>query len=252
MADPLVRRFRRRDGTELAYREIGDGRPLVLIHGFFSNATVNWIRYGHAAALAAGGHRVVMPDLRAHGDSAAPHDPSAYPPDVLADDGFALIDHLDLADYDLGGYSLGARTTIRMLARGARPGRAIVAGMDLDGIVDAAAGNAYFRRVLTNPSAFERGSSEWMADAFLRSTGGDPVALLHLLDTTVDTPREDLARIETPTLVAVGADDPARRSAEDLANALPNGRLVELPGNHMSAVTKPDLAAAIGDFLDER
>jgi pimeloyl-ACP methyl ester carboxylesterase len=252
MADPLVRRFRGRDGTELAYREIGDGRPLVLIHGLFSNATVNWIRYGHAAALAAGGHSVVMPDLRAHGDSAAPHDPSAYPPDVLADDGFALIDHLGLADYDLGGYSLGARTTTRMLARGARPGRAIVAGMGLDGIIDAAASNAYFRRVLTNPGAFERGSSEWMADAFLRSTGGDPVAMLHLLDTTVNTPREDLARIETPTLVAVGADDPARRSAEDLANAMPKGRFVELPGNHMSAVTKPDLAAAIGDFLDER
>ena len=252
MADLPVRRFRGRDGAELAYREIGDGRPLVLIHGFFSTATVNWVRYGHAAALAARGHRVVMPDLRAHGDSAAPHDPSAYPPDVLADDGFALIDHLGLVEYDLGGYSLGARTTIRMLARGARPGRAIVAGMGLDGIVDAAAGNAYFRRVLTNPGTFERGSSEWMADAFLRSTGGDPVALLHLLDTTVDTPREDLARIETPTLVAVGADDPARRSAEELATALPSGRFVELPGNHMSAVTKPDLAAAIGDFLDER
>jgi pimeloyl-ACP methyl ester carboxylesterase len=252
MADLPVRRFLGRDGTELAYREIGDGRPLVLIHGFFSTATVNWIRYGHAAAIAGRGHRVVMPDLRAHGDSAAPHDPSAYPPDVLADDGFALIDHLGLADYDLGGYSLGARTTIRMLARGATPGRSVVAGMGLDGIVDAAAGNTYFRRVLTNPGTFERGSSEWMADAFLRSTGGDPVALLHVLDTTLDTPREDLARIETPTLVIVGTHDPARRSAEDLANALPSGRFVELPGNHMSAVTKPDLGLAIADFLDER
>jgi pimeloyl-ACP methyl ester carboxylesterase len=252
MAGFPVRRFRGRDGTELAYRETGDGRPLVLIHGFFSTATVNWVRYGHAATLAARGHRVVMPDLRAHGDSAAPHDPAAYPPDVLADDGFALIEHLGLTEFDLGGYSLGARTTIRMLARGATPGRAIVAGMGLDGIVGAVAGNAYFRRVLTNPGTFERGSSEWMAEAFLRSTGGDPVALLHLLDTTVDTPPEDVARIATPMLVAVGADDPARRAAEALASALPGGRLVELPGNHMSAVTKPDLGLAIADFLDER
>jgi pimeloyl-ACP methyl ester carboxylesterase len=252
MADPLVRRFRGRDGTELAYREIGDGRPLVLIHGLFSNATVNWIRYGHAAALAAGGHRVVMPDLRAHGDSAASHNPSAYRADVLADDGLALIDHLGLVAFDLGGYSLGARATIRMLVRGTAPGRAVVAGMGLDGILDTVAGNAYFRRVLTNPGTFERGSSEWMAEAFLRSTGGDPVALLHVLDTTVDTPREDVARIETPTLVAVGGDDPARRSAEALASVLPSGRLVELPGNHMSAVTKPDLGLAIADFLDER
>jgi len=249
-ADLSVHRFRGRDGAELAYRETGRGRPLVLIHGYFSTATVNWVRFGHAATLAARGHRVVMPDLRGHGDSAAPHEASAYPPDVLADDGFALLEHLELTDYDLGGYSLGARTTIRMLVRGATPGRAAVAGMGLDGIVDANASIAYFRRVLANPGTFERGSPEWMAEAFLQTVGGDPVALLLVLDTSVDTLRGALAHIDTPTLVAVGADDEARRSAEALATALPNGRFVELPGNHMSAVTKPDLGVAIADFLD--
>ncbi|MFC7731465.1 alpha/beta fold hydrolase [Actinomadura keratinilytica] len=121
MTDLPVRHFQGRDGVDLAYREVGEGRPLVLIHGYFSTATVNWIRYGHAAELAARGHRVIMPDLRAHGDSGKPHDPAAYPPDVLADDGFALLDALGLTDYDLGGYSLGARTVVRMLARGATP-----------------------------------------------------------------------------------------------------------------------------------
>jgi pimeloyl-ACP methyl ester carboxylesterase len=249
-ADLPVHRFRGSDGVELAYREVGDGRPLVLIHGYFSNATVNWVRFGHAAALAARGHRVVMPDLRGHGDSAKPHEASAYPADVLADDGLALIRHLGLADYDLGGYSLGARTTVRMLVRGATPGRAVVAGMGLDGIVDTGAGNASFRRVLENLGTFEHGSSEWMTEAFLKSAGGDPDALIHILDTAVDTPREALARIETPTLVAVAAHDDARSSAAALADALPNVRLVELPGNHMSAVTKPDLGLAIADFLE--
>src|SRR3954470_9511620 len=91
-----VQYFRSGDGLRLAYREMGEGRPVVLIHGFFSTASVNWVRYGHAAKVAARGYRVVMPDLRAHGDSAKPHDVSAYPPDVLADDGFALIEHLGL------------------------------------------------------------------------------------------------------------------------------------------------------------
>src|SRR5262249_50752572 len=98
--------FQARDGRRLAYRGLGQGRPLVLIHGFFSTASVNWLRYGHAAKIAARGYRVVMPDLRGHGDSAKPHDASAYPRDVLADDGFALIEHLKLTEYDLGGYSL--------------------------------------------------------------------------------------------------------------------------------------------------
>ena len=58
--------------------------------------------------LAGQGYRVILPDLRGHGDSARPHDPAAYPPDALADDGLALIEQLGLTDYDLGGYSLGA------------------------------------------------------------------------------------------------------------------------------------------------
>src|SRR5882757_6277638 len=244
-----IHHFRSRDGLELAYREMGTGRPLVLIHGFFSTAMVNWVRYGHAAKIAARGYRVIMPDLRGHGDSAKPHEAADYPPDVLADDGFALVEHLELTDYDLGGYSLGARTTVRMLARGATPGSAILAGMGLDGIIHTAGRGAHFRRILANLGTFKPGSAEWMAEAFLKTVGGDPVALLRILDTFVDTPREALARIEMPTLVLAGAEDDDNGSAEALSAALPDGRYVAVPGNHMSAVTKPELGAAIADFL---
>src|SRR4051794_23315466 len=119
------------DGVRLAWHELGEGPPVVLLHGLFSNAETNWIRFGHAAAIAAKGFRVVMPDLRAHGQSAAPHAAAAYPPDVLAEDGFALIRHLELTEYDLGGYSLGARTSVRMAIMGAQPRRLVVAGMGL-------------------------------------------------------------------------------------------------------------------------
>jgi pimeloyl-ACP methyl ester carboxylesterase len=244
-----VRYFEGRDGTRLAYRETGDGRPLLLIHGFFSTATVNWVRYGHAALIAAHGYRVVMPDLRGHGDSAKPHDAAAYPPDVLADDGFALVEHLKLTDYDLGGYSLGGRTTVRMLARGARPGRAIVSGAGWEGVVDTGGRGTYFRNLLTNLGTFPRGSAEWMSEAFLKTVGGDPVALLHVLDTFVDTPQMDLAKIETPILVLMGSEDHDTGSGRQLAAALPRARYQEMPGNHMSAVTKPDLGAAIAEFL---
>lgn len=249
MVDLPIRHFQGRDGAELAYREVGEGRPLVLIHGYFSTATVNWVRYGHVSTIAARGYRVIMPDLRGHGDSAKPHEAAAYPPDVLTDDGFALIEQLGLTDYDLGGYSLGGRTTIRMLARGATPRRAIVAGMGLEGIVHTGGRSAYFRRILGNLGTFERGSSEWMAEAFLKTVGGDPVALLHVLGTFVDTPREALAHIGVPTLVLVGAEDGDNGSAQALAAALPDGRYAAVPGNHMSAVTRPELGAAIADFL---
>jgi pimeloyl-ACP methyl ester carboxylesterase len=251
MMDLPVHYFQGRDGVKLAYREMGQGRPLVLIHGFFSTAMVNWVRYGHMSKIAARGYRVILPDLRGHGDSAKPHDAAAYPPDVLTDDGFALIEQLGLTEFDLGGYSLGARTTIRMLVRGATPGRAIVAGMGLEGILHTGGRSVYFERILSNPGSFERGSSEWMSEAFLKTVGGDPAALLRVLDTFVDTPREALSGIGTPTLVLTGAQDGDNGSAEALAAALPDGRYAVVPGNHMSAVTKPELGAAIADFLGD-
>ena len=82
---------------------MGAGRPLVLLHGLLGSGA-QLADSGPARTLAAQGHQVILPDLRGHGDSARPHDPACYPPDVLADDRLALIDHLGLDDYDLGGY----------------------------------------------------------------------------------------------------------------------------------------------------
>jgi pimeloyl-ACP methyl ester carboxylesterase len=246
---PPVQYFKSRDGLDLAYRVMGTGRTVILIHGYFSTATVNWIRYGHAAKIAALGLRLVMPDLRGHGDSAKPQTSAYYPHDVLADDGFALIEHLNLTDYDLGGYSLGARTTVRMLARGATPGRAILGGMGLEGIFHTQGRGGYFRNILTHLGQHKPGSAEWLAEAFLKTVGGDPVALLHVLDTFADTPRETVATIQTPTLVVCGMEDQDNGSAEQLATALPHGHYVSIPGNHMSAVTKPELGAAMAEFL---
>jgi len=237
------------DGVRLAWHELGEGRPVLLLHGLFSNAETNWIKFGHAAVLAAHGFRVIMPDLRAHGQSAAPHDPAAYPPDVLAEDGFALVRHLGLKEYDLGGYSLGARTAARMAIKGAAPRRLVIAGMGLRGMLDTQRRSAHFRHVLTGMGTHARGSPEWLAEAFLKTTGGDPAALLPLLDSFVDSSEAELRAIAMPTLVLSGAEDQDNGPAEALADLLPDARYVEVPGNHMSAVTKPEFGRAVADFL---
>lgn len=237
------------DGVALAWHEVGEGRPVLLLHGLFSDAETNWIRFGHAAEIAGRGFRVIMPDLRAHGHSAKPHDASAYPPDILAKDQLALIAHLGLEDYDLGGYSLGARTAARMVILGARPRRLILSGMGLSGLLETGDRAGHFRAILTGLGAHPRGSPEWLAEAFLKTTGGDPEALLPLLGSFVDSTEAELAAIGVPTLVVQGAEDDDNGSAEDLARLIPGARFVEVPGNHMSAVTKPDLGRAMADFL---
>jgi pimeloyl-ACP methyl ester carboxylesterase len=244
-----TRSFTSSDEVRLVWHETGEGRPVVLLHGLFSNAETNWIKFGHAALIAARGFRVVMPDLRAHGDSAAPHDPACYPPDILARDGLELIAHLGLNDYDLGGYSLGARTSVRMVIDGARPRRLVVSGMGLRGLLRTGSRSGHFRKVLEGMGKHERGSPEWLAEAFLKTTGGDPKALLPLLGSFVDSSEEELRAIAMPTLVLSGAEDQDNGPAVDLARLLPDATFVEIPGNHMSAVTKPGLGQAIADFL---
>ncbi len=236
-------------GLPIAVHCMGEGRAVVLIHGYFSNAFTNWIRYGHAAQIAARGFRVIMPDLRGHGDSGKPHDAAAYPPDALMADGLALIEQLNLTDYDLGGYSLGARTVVRMLANGATPRRVVLSGMGLEGLLHTAGRGGYFHHVLTNLGSFERGSAEWMTEAFLKTTKGDAQALLRVLDTFVDTPREAIAAISPPVLVVSGVDDDDNGSSQAVANLVQNGRFVSIPGNHMSAVMRKELGQEIADFL---
>jgi pimeloyl-ACP methyl ester carboxylesterase len=106
-----------------------------------------------------------------------------------------------------------------------------------------------FRNVLTGLGTHERGSPAWMAEAFLKTTGVDPQAMLPLLDSFVDSTEDELRELRIPTLVGSGAEDDDNGPAQELAEILPLGRYESVPGNHMSAVTRPELGRAIADFL---
>jgi pimeloyl-ACP methyl ester carboxylesterase len=217
-----------RYGPGLAYRDVGAGRPLVLLHGLAGDGSM-W----RAEEFA--GFRVIRPDFRGHGSSAKPHDEAAYPPDVLTDDTLGLIEHLGLDDYDLGGYSLGARIVVRMLVRGATPRRAIAGGQGLREVrgIGGGAGER-FRRMVASGAQFPH---------------LDPVAVLHALESVVPTPVEALASVTVPALVVIGAADERAASGRQLADAFPHGTYAEVPGDHGRAATSPELIAAMLDFL---
>src|ERR1044072_7229206 len=132
MSEAVAHQWTASDGVELAYHEFGDCRPVILLHGLFSDAQMNWIKFGHAERIAARGYRVIIPDLRAHGVSGKPHDPANYPSDILVRDLTDLIAHLGLEEFDLGGFSLGSRTTIDAVSSGGRAGKAVLAGTGVD------------------------------------------------------------------------------------------------------------------------
>jgi pimeloyl-ACP methyl ester carboxylesterase len=246
-------RFAGQDGAQLAYRETGSGRPLILLHGFLGTGS-SWLEPGPADTLVEQGYRLVLPDLRGHGESTRSHDPRLYPPDVLVDDGFALIEHLGLGagQYDLGGYSLGGRIVARMLARGAEPGRAVVAGQGLSKVSGPQGGGATQRALtaLVDGVALDPGSPDARMAHWIGQLGADPQALQLLFDSLVPTPENSLQRITTPTLVVIGDAD-ERSDADELAALLTAGRYVRVPGGHGDAFTAPEFAAAITAFLTE-
>lgn len=202
----------------------------MLLHGFTSTSSV-WLHNGPSAALAEHGYRVILPDLRGHGDSARPHDAASYPSDVLVDDGLALVEWLGLADYDLGGHSIGARTVLRMLVRGARPARAVVIGQGLGSVTR------------------ER-SPDAAVPPMIAESDGDPQALLQVLGSLVATPEAALTRIAVPTLVATGDEDTVDGPA--LAATLPDARFARVPGDHVTSLAAPELATALVAFLGGR
>jgi pimeloyl-ACP methyl ester carboxylesterase len=249
-----VLRFLGRDGVRLAYREVGSGRPLVLLHGFMGTGQ-HWLDRGPATALVEQGFRLVLPDFRGHGLSERSHDPRAYPPDVLADDGLALIEYLGLGagEYDLGGYSLGGRIVVRMLARGAEPGRAVVAGQGLAKISGPQGGGTTQRALtaLVDGSVFDPDSTEAQISHWVATLEADPTALLRVLDSLIATPETELRQITAPTLVVIGDRD-ERADADQLAALLPAGHFANVPGGHESAFTAPEFAAALRAFLADR
>lgn len=240
------------DGARLAIHTEGEGRPVILLHGLFSSAQMNWIKWGHGARLAAAGFRAIMLDFRVHGDSDAPQDAAAYPPGVLVRDVAALAEHLRLepGGFDLVGFSLGARTAIHTVAHGIlEPRRLCICGMGVAGLAGWARRGDHFKRVIDEFDTIKPGDPAYAARTFLKSQGVDRVAARLLLDAMDDFDVARLSGITMPTAVICGDEDQDNGSAEDLAALLPDARYIAVPGTHMNSVTKPDLGIAIADFL---
>ncbi len=242
------------DGTRIALHRMGpdegQGRPVLMLHGLFSSAEMNWVKFGHAALLADNGFECLMPDWRVHGESDAPNDPALYSPGVLVRDTLQIVEVLGLDDYDLVGFSLGARTAASAVIAGLSPRRLVLGGMGIEGLSNWETRSAFFVDMIDRFDEIERGDPAFLAKSFMKGQGIDPVAARLLLTQGVeDIAMEDLAKITMPTLVLIGDEDRDNGSPEKLRDALPDAEMAIIPGNHMGSVTKKDMGRAILEFL---
>ena len=238
------------DGTNIALHRMGEGRTVLMFHGLFSSAQMNWVKFGHAALLAQNGFECIMPDWRVHGDSDAPTDPALYSPGVLVRDALHIVETLGLEDYDLVGFSLGARTATSAVIAGLTPRRLVLGGMGIEGLSNWQQRSAFFVDMIDRFDEIERGDPAFMAKSFMKAQGIDRAAARLLLTQGVeDIDIAQLSRISMPTLVLIGDEDRDNGSPEKLRDALPDATMAVVPGNHMGSVTKADMGRAILEFL---
>lgn len=235
------------DGCRIAYTEYGSGRPVVLLHGFIVDATLNWSSTGLVDRLVEGGYRVVAPDARGHGASGKPHSPAAYGGDALVKDVAALLDHLGVDEVALVGYSMGADTAVRVAVYDTRV-RAVVAGGVGGDLSDPAdLDRAEVARAIRGSQSAARSPLADLAAAL----DGDELALAALFEGVGRQGSPRFESITCPCLVIRGDDDEmSGGTAEALAELLPHGKALALPGlDHLATVFDPRFSAGVTTFL---
>lgn len=240
------------DGVELAYSSAGDGAPVLLIHGFASNSEKTWTSTGWIDALNEAGYRTIALDCRGHGKSQKLHDPNAYSMELMADDARRLLDHLDIEEAHVFGYSMGARVSLLLGA---------VEGGRIQTVTMGALGGNMRDRMLSRghlESNRKRDGADRVVMKTLksfqelaRSSGSDFRALAACLRAARGPLSQDLLRrILAPSLVVSGTKDILSGSATDLASQIPGAAACEINGcDHDTMMTNPSFRKVVMDFL---
>jgi len=267
------------NGIEIAYEEHGSGtRPFVLLHGFTGSRRDFAPRVRELAALG----RVVLPDLRGHGESTNTGDVDGYSFDQLVADLLAFLDALEIEHCDLLGHSMGGMVALRaalhrperiaslvLMDTSARvPDNLAREPIELAARIAREAGMPQLAKLMraraSSPEASrtdadrrleaEWGDRYWDEWRFPNYHAMDPHAFgalgAALFDQTPLGAR--LAEIRCPTLVMVGSGDTGfLAAADEMVRDIPDARLALIPeAGHQPQLENPAAwLAALGDHL---
>lgn len=241
------------DQTPLRYDVSGEGPVLVLLHGSVLSRAI-WRGLGYLDLLTAQ-RTVVRLDIRGHGSSGKPHDPSAYTQDVLVADLMSVLDDVGAEQADLMGYSLGARIAVTAAVRrpervrhlvslGGSPAgqRGAIETVFFPGVLDVLRTEGmegFCARQGLGPEVTDP-RAKATRHAFLAADPQAMAALFEATDATAAIPESELAACSVPTLWMAGSEDEPRASeSRRAAELMPQARYIELPGRDHGATLWP-------------
>ncbi|MEQ9518772.1 MAG: alpha/beta hydrolase [Parvibaculum sp.] len=241
------------NGVGVAYDDIGEGKPILLLHGFASTRTDNWSRTGWYGTLQKTGRRVIAMDWRGHGESAKLYDPADYGTDMMVGDAIRLLDHLEIKSCAVMGFSMGAGLGLRLAVReGSRISDLVLAGVggkmlareESDPGLRAEIFTAASVDEISNPTA--RGFR-----LYAEQLNQDLKALAACVSHHRENPEhEELMAIRANTLVVAGQRDDLAGDPAALAAHIPGAKSELIPGaDHMYLLTNGAFKGTVIDFL---
>jgi pimeloyl-ACP methyl ester carboxylesterase len=225
---PVVKTFDS-NGVKIQYAVQGKGQPVVLIHGLYSSALVNWGLPGISEALAKD-YQVIALDARGHGASDKPDDEKAYGTE-MAEDVVRLLDHLKIKKAHVVGYSMGGMIAGKLLATHPDRIESCVLG-----------GMGWFK----DGSGLQKFWTQTKPKEFL----GTPPACLKSLGKLAIT-EEELKAVRVPVTILVGDRDPVKMLyVKPLQEVRKDWKVVEIPeAGHINCIMKPQFKDEIQKWL---
>lgn len=236
--------FNSYDDTKIAYTDEGEGKPILLIHGFI-NTRKSWDKTALKKALINKGYRVIIPDLRGNGDSDKPHEDEAYSQDAEVLDLMFLMAELKIRKYMAVGYSRGSIILAKLLTKDRRVKKAVVGGMGIDFI------NPNWHRRIIFRDAFNGKVTEETKDAvaYAKSIGADLKCLYLQQKHQSVTSKRQLQVIKAKVLVIAGDQDKDNGDPAALSKAIPKSKLKIVSGDHNGTYKTDAFSKAIISFL---
>jgi pimeloyl-ACP methyl ester carboxylesterase len=241
-------------GLRLHYEALGEGRPVVLLHGFTSRGAW-WKEVGWVRQLLRDRFRTVALDFPGHGHSQAAHAPPRCATDRLAADVIGLLNHLEIPRASIVGFSMGGGIALQTaMAFPRRVHRVVVAGLgdaalnelhdpaDLEDLRVAFSPVSLASSTPANAARIRR-NAELAGNALegmrpYLEQGGWPGGL------------DQLRPLEVPTLLVLAeGDEYMRGAAAVIAAARPTCVLDVSEAGHHTVLRQPEVLRAAVDFL---
>ena len=233
-----------RDGVGIYYEVHGDGPPLLLTHGYSSTSAM-W--HGQIDALAQD-HQLILWDMRGHGQSDYPDDPTAYSEAHTVADMAAVLDAVGAERAVIGGLSLGGYMSLAFYRAQPQAVRALLIIDTGPGFKKDDAREAWNARALATADKLDRegldvlkAATRERASASHRNAKGLALAARGMLTQRDARVIELLPEINVPSLIVVGADDTPFLAASDyMAAKIPGAQKIVIPAaGHAVNIDQP-------------